>query len=243
MAKEVLTSTPTDNKIALYKKLLAVLKDVRYIQKDGKNNFHNYKYVTEAAVKDKIHEAFMNNGLLFQLSIVDLQETVFGDEKKQHRLVTVKLHYRFIDVDTGEYEEGTSFGSGVDSADKGLYKAIAGGIKYILTSNFLIATGDDPEDDRYETQQAKLEEAEAKKRPATPTHQPHNGSPSPKQDSGVICSTCGETITDYVSSKGKAFTADILIMESKKKYGMPMCAQCQMAKGRQARAGAGARVN
>jgi hypothetical protein len=250
-------NTPTplvspSNKVGLYKKLLAVLQEVRYIQKDGNNSFHKYNYVTEAAVKDRQHEAFMNHGILFHLSITDMKEVVDG----KNRLVTCKFAYKFIDVDTGEAEEGTSYGTGVDSLDKGLYKAIAGGIKYILTSNFLIATGDDPEDDRYETDQAKQEQVAApatKKKgsskangsaPAGPSSPaPTNGSPTPaKGGNGAACHVCGDEIVDYTSKKGRLFTADVLVSESTKKYGVPMCASCQVAKGQEAQQGAGARV-
>jgi hypothetical protein len=56
--------------------------------------------------------------------------------------------YKFMDAEgKSDCIEGTWFGSGSDTGDKGLYKAITGGIKYVLNTNFLIPTGDDPEKD------------------------------------------------------------------------------------------------
>ena len=55
--------------------------------------------------------------------------------------------YQFMDSDSKTVISGTWFGSGSDTSDKGLYKAITGGIKYVLNTNFLIPTGDDPEND------------------------------------------------------------------------------------------------
>lgn len=247
--EQTVTDVPVSaGKISLYKKLLQVYQDVRYIQKDGNNSFHKYRYVTEAGVKDKLHDAFVKNGLLFHFSITDLNEVVDG----KNRLVTIKTYFKFIDADTGEELEGTSYGTGVDSLDKGLYKAIAGGIKYILTSNFLIPTGDDPEDDKYEKEQAE-EQTKATKSKAngkaskTQDAPPPPAPPAPVQQnagtgSGAECHVCGEQIADYTSSKGKVFSADVLVSESTKKYGVPMCASCQVAKGKEAQQGAGARV-
>jgi hypothetical protein len=54
----------------------------------------------------------------------------------------------------------TGVGAGTDSSDKAPMKACAAALKYALTSGFLIATGDDPEDD------GEDETPEPKKRPA-----------------------------------------------------------------------------
>ena len=60
-------------------------------------------------------------------------------------LLHCKRQIQFIDVDSDHELNGTWSGSGTDTVDKGLYKAITGGIKYVLNTNFLIPTGDDPE--------------------------------------------------------------------------------------------------
>ncbi len=137
---------------AIYKKLLLIMNDVAYIQKDKRNEFHKYNYASEAAIKEKLHEAMVDHGVLFLPQIIDVSEREIvkmkdGKPSTSETLTTIKTVHRFVDVETGQYIEGQSYGTGIDSADKGLYKAIAGAIKYIMTSTFLISTGDDPEDD------------------------------------------------------------------------------------------------
>ena len=59
----------------------------------------------------------------------------------------IKTHYWFICKDSGEMIDGTYHGAGEDKGDKAIYKAITGALKYILTTSFLIPTGDDPENE------------------------------------------------------------------------------------------------
>ncbi len=138
--------------VSILRKLHAVMQECDYIQKDKENAFHRYRYASEAAIKEKLHAALVAHGIIPQFSIIGLTEreiTRIKDGKPQTSewLTTANIHYKFSCIDTGEFVEGTFFGCGVDPSDKGLYKAVTGAIKYILTSQFLIATGDDPEDD------------------------------------------------------------------------------------------------
>lgn len=131
----------------LYQKLHAILKDVQYIQKDKSNEFHRYRYASEAAIKRALHKAFIDHRVLCQFELLDVRERDAAPTKagKPQWITRVTIGYRFIDIDGGDTLGGTFFGVGIDSEDKGLYKAITGGLKYMLTSMFLIETGDDPE--------------------------------------------------------------------------------------------------
>ena len=60
----------------------------------------------------------------------------------------VDCSYSFVEVESGEDISGTFVGSGNGRDEKGNYAAITGAIKYILTSNFLVPTGVDPENDK-----------------------------------------------------------------------------------------------
>lgn len=142
---------------SILRKLLEVMRECGYIQKDKKNTFHNYNYASEAAIKDRVHTSLVEHGVLPQFSLRGLKEREIirmkdGKPQTPDWLTTADVHYKFMCVETGEFIEGTFYGCGVDPADKGLYKAITGAIKYILTSQFLIATGDDPENDEGRTQ-------------------------------------------------------------------------------------------
>lgn len=122
-----------------------------YLQKDKKNTFHQYTYLSEAKIKQVAQTMLKELGLVFHFFIEDVRTEfiTLGEDKKEKRgvYVTVKAHYEFIDIETGEKIEGTAFGSGWDSNDKALYKAITGAVKYIFNTNFLIPTGDDPENE------------------------------------------------------------------------------------------------
>lgn len=133
----------------IYKKLHAIMREADYIQKDKKNEHFKYTYASEAAIKEKIHELLVKYGVLFNASGINHQVCEYkkNDRGQAQYRTTLDITYRFIDVDDGSFIEGTMPGAGVDGEDKGTYKAITGAIKYILTSAFLIPTGDDPEKD------------------------------------------------------------------------------------------------
>ena len=64
------------------------------------------------------------------------------------RAAQVVMAYTFTDVDTGEEITTKVAGQGLDAGDKAPYKAMTGALKYALLQSFLLATGDDPEDER-----------------------------------------------------------------------------------------------
>jgi len=136
-----------DQHAAFGRKLSRLIGKAKYVQKTGKNTFHNYKYATEAdflaLVKPLLEE--------FNLAVVASQENVTREELEPTKggrrqwLTTVQMNFKLIDGDTGYCETLTSYGTGIDSEDKGLYKAITGCVKYFISKLFLVETGDDPE--------------------------------------------------------------------------------------------------
>lgn len=129
-------------------KLHAIMSEVDYIQKDKKNTFFNYTYASEKAIKEALHGLLVKHKVLFAVSVTGLRREVYTTkEEKRGSITDVDMVYRFYDVESGECLEGPFIGTGDDGADKGTYKAITGAIKYILTSTFLIPTGDDAEAD------------------------------------------------------------------------------------------------
>ena len=133
----------------ILKKIHDVMQDVKYIQKDAKNKFHNYSYASELAIKTAMGISFREHGIVFQLETLD-QEIVEMGKDKQGAPITmtvVKCRYTFYDVDSAECISGEFISSGPARDDKGLWAATTNAIKYILTSMFLIPTGDDAESD------------------------------------------------------------------------------------------------
>lgn len=147
------------------RKLLEVMKENEYIQKLGKHPT-GYMFVRESDLKRKIGASFVKHGLVFvpgsaSASVTEIQRGK-SDPMRHEALTTVTLAFRIFDTATGEYVQGQMPGQGVDGGDKGVYKAITGAIKYVLTSTFLIETGDDPE---MESEPPKEEKPPAKPAP------------------------------------------------------------------------------
>jgi hypothetical protein len=152
---------------SLLAKMHRIMQSVDRIAKDRRNAQANYDYASEKAIKEALHSAFASEGILFKHEVLDcfsmeMQENSQGRETK---VTVIKTRYAFIDVETGESIEGEYMGSGNGRDDKGLYAAITGSIKYVLTSSFLIPTGDDPEDDRYDYVPAQKEKPAPKPEP------------------------------------------------------------------------------
>lgn len=141
----------------IWKKLHACMRDLAYIQKDSENRFHGYRYASEAAIKNAVHAAFVRHGLVMLVSIVDTEriEAPPTSKGKQQWITKITIEYRFVDTDTGDERRGLFSGQGIDGEDKGLYKAITGALKYLLTTTFLIETGDDPEQETDQGQRVK----------------------------------------------------------------------------------------
>jgi len=149
----------------LYLKMIAIMSDVTYIQKDKQNDFHKYKYASEEAIKKAVQKELIKNKVLFfvpDTKIIARAKSV-NERGKETTLTTLEVKYEFIDAETGAKITGTYHGEGQDPLDKGVYKALTGALKYIITSHFLIPTGADPENDEDETKQ----DNSGKNKPAT----------------------------------------------------------------------------
>ena len=75
-------------------------------------------------------------------------ENISPNQGFSERLTRVVMTYTFMDVNSAEELTVKMPGEGRDPGDKGPYKAMTGALKYALLQSFLIATGDDPEDER-----------------------------------------------------------------------------------------------
>lgn len=134
----------------ILKKLLAISKEVEAMPKDKTNDFQNYKYLSETQVSLKMRQLLNEHGVIFTHSVKQTGMKDWQNSKgAQKFLTTIEVTYRFYDAETGEFIEGTECGQGEDSGDKGVYKAVTGAVKYIFMKNFLIPTGDDPENTQH----------------------------------------------------------------------------------------------
>lgn len=136
------------------KKLNQIMSEIGYVQKDGINDHQKYRYVSEAGLIDKLRPIMVKHGVVAIPTVVDddtveIGATKFGTMQYRTRVV---LETQFIDCESGESITVRHIGHGVDTGDKGSYKATTGANKYTLFKTFQIATGDDPEKDSPEVE-------------------------------------------------------------------------------------------
>jgi len=141
-------------KKTLAQRMHAVMQDVTYIQKGAKaGGGLPYRFVSHDQVTGRLHEAFVNHGILSLTDVVEL--------KQDGNRTTVKAKVTFINVDDKDDKyEVHGYGYGIDSQDKGVGKAVSYATKYAYLKCFMLETGDDPERDNedYKPDNKLLEE-------------------------------------------------------------------------------------
>lgn len=128
--------------LKLLAKLVEARKRVTIIGKDAKNTHQKYDYASEKAIKLAFRPVLDDLGLFLQFDVTGVEYV--------GPIVRVAISYTWFDSESGESLCGTFSGSGQARDDKGVYAAITGAIKYFLTTNLLVPTGDDPESDKFE---------------------------------------------------------------------------------------------
>ncbi|NTW04555.1 MAG: hypothetical protein HGA27_00370 [Peptococcaceae bacterium] len=150
-------------------KLVQVMDECAYVQKDSENKEQKYKYVSAAAVLDKVNTA------LVKAKLASIPEfTVISEKEKATsrggiwQLVTVQCKLQIIDADSGESVTVISLGTGTDPGDKAAAKAQTMALKYAWLTALNIETGDDPEADD------KTDKQEFVSHPVSPTGLPNS---------------------------------------------------------------------
>lgn len=122
-------------------KLSLIMKETDKLKKDGYNKAFNFAYTTEETIKTELKKKFVEHGLLLKIDT--------SNERVVDKVLFFDAHYSFVDIETGAEWKGTTLGAGHIRDDKGYWAGLTGVIKYILTTEFFIPTGDDTErDDR-----------------------------------------------------------------------------------------------
>ncbi len=130
--------------MGIAQKLCAASKACGYVQKDGANNFHKYRFVSAANILGHVNAALEAAGL----AVVDtLPEIVSETGAGKDRVVTARMTLTVADTESGERATFRGLGSGMDSGDKAVMKAVTAATKYAWMGAFSISTGDDPEAD------------------------------------------------------------------------------------------------
>jgi hypothetical protein len=134
---------------SLAAKLAKVVMETTRVEKRGHNDFHGYDYATAADVLDAVRKHLAEQHVIIVPRITGSSVIEKPRENKSPQFITtVEVTYAVIDGESNDMLEIPWRGCGEDSGDKGLYKALTGGYKYLLFQLFMIPTGDDPERDK-----------------------------------------------------------------------------------------------
>lgn len=127
-------------KMNLYQKIAEVMKDVQYLCKDDSIEFGKTKYkaISEEKVTSTVRESLIKHGIV----IIPVEQ----EHSREGTLSTVDVKYRIQNIeDKNDCIIAVSSGTGVDTQDKGVGKAMTYAYKYLLLRTFAIPTGEDPD--------------------------------------------------------------------------------------------------
>ena len=146
----------------LREKFTEVRRRLGYVQKRGHNERHNYNYVTAAELAGSVGDILAELGVIVipQLQSISSEPPRSSSE----RIARIVMNYRFVDARSGEELNVRVAGEGADAGDKAPYKAMTGALKYALLQSFLLATGDDAEDERADSRAALSAEGVSSRR-------------------------------------------------------------------------------
>lgn len=164
----------------VYEKIQQVMGSVNYLNKDGfveTGKGKGYKALTDEKVLGAVRPALVSAGLVIlpvkmEQQRTDEQVKAYDGSTKTNRITDVSVTYRIINVeDPKDYVEVVSAGTGVDTQDKGIGKAMTYAKKYAILNSFLIPSGEDTDQissDKY-TEQLMGAPAPQPEQPTPPT--------------------------------------------------------------------------
>lgn len=146
------------SELNLWQRINKVMAAIEYLSKDDQIKFNttNYRALSEEKVTSTVRPFIVKYGI----DIIPVKQihTRIGD------LTTVDVTYELINKDNPSEKQITvSSGTGKDSQDKGVGKAMTYAYKYMLLRTFGIPTGEDPDkicNEELEQMQAKKQVTE-----------------------------------------------------------------------------------
>ena len=124
----------------IYEKIKAVMSEVEYLSKDDSVEYKTTKYkaISEEKVTSTVRKSLIKNGLV----ILPVKQS----HTREGIITAVDVTYRIVNTDNPEeFIEVVSSGTGADTQDKGVGKAMTYAYKYMLLRTFAIPTGEDPD--------------------------------------------------------------------------------------------------
>lgn len=141
-------------KLNVYQKISKIMSEVEYLKKDDKvitnqKTGAGYNAITEEKVTTVVRNAMVKYGIVIIPIEQDhkREDEILKDyqgNEKVSRLTTVDTKYRIQNIDDkDDYVIAVSSGTGADTQDKGIGKAMTYSYKYLLLRTFAIPTGED----------------------------------------------------------------------------------------------------
>lgn len=145
----------------IYQKINEVMKNIEYLTKDDKVEFGTTKYkaISEEKVTTAVREQLVKQGIvIIPVKQESENKELIRTEKSVNMLTSVHVKYRIQNIDDiNDFIEVESNGTGVDTQDKGVGKAMTYAYKYMLLRTFAIPTGEDPDKISSEETDKKVE--------------------------------------------------------------------------------------
>jgi hypothetical protein len=133
----------------IYQKISEVMKNIEYLTKDDKVEFGTTKYkaISEEKVTTAVRKELIKQGIvIIPIEQQSENKELIRTDKSVNMLTSVHIKYRIQNIDDiNDYIEVESSGTGVDTQDKGVGKAMTYAYKYMLLRTFAIPTGEDPD--------------------------------------------------------------------------------------------------
>ena len=138
-----------ETKSNIFQKINEVMKNIEYLTKDDQVAFGNTKYraISEEKVTTAVREQLVKQGIvILPVSQESIVTELIRTDKSVNQRADVHTRYRIQNIENKEdYIEVESNGSGVDTQDKAVGKAMTYAYKYMLLRTFAIPTGEDPD--------------------------------------------------------------------------------------------------
>lgn len=133
----------------IFQKINEVMKNIEYLTKDDKVEFGTTKYkaISEEKVTTAVRDQLVKNGIvIIPIEQESENKELIRTDKSVNMLTSVHVKYRIQNIDdVKDFIEVESNGTGVDTQDKGVGKAMTYAYKYMLLRTFAIPTGEDPD--------------------------------------------------------------------------------------------------
>jgi hypothetical protein len=211
----------------LNEKIYNVMCDTEALEKDltvGKGET-SYKAVGEKVVLNMLKPLFKKYKLIIYPFEGEISETNstwdvdYGGKKetKVRNVTQVKLHYKLVDVESGESIVIVGLGNGADSQDKGSGKALTYAYKTALSKTFMLFSGEDTDTDHSDD----IGNTDDKTKHNPPPIPDGTEYEPPIDDGIIVCDDCGNEITPTSKS-----SVDTLIAKSQKYYKKNLCSKC-----------------